>query len=152
MLRKRRKCAIAKVIIDFTNCTFQFNTWNQSLVETTAQTQGISFNGNVGGTFIAENVLNNTFVADPNPNVINTFVNSDMSRLNGTLTVQNNWVDSNGLESPLSNWVTFVGGTGPFTGILACNDKAEILPSSSQFREGAQQGREIGFVLFAQST
>jgi large repetitive protein len=109
-----------------TNMIFQFNTFIQSLPPATAQTQGISFNGNVGGNFLNEVVSNNTMIAAPNANVINTFVNSDMSWLNGTLTVSDNYIDPTGLQN-ITQWLTPVGGTGPYSGTTVTSNNVNMI-------------------------
>lgn len=121
---------------NLTNCTFNFNLFQQSLPDSVAATQGISFNGNVNGNFISENVLNNVMLANPTDGGasgknVNTFVNSDKSWLNGTLTVNSNYFDTTGLTPPLSNWLTFVSGSGPFVGLLVKSGNINMLDGSS---------------------
>ena len=109
-----------------TNMLIKYNTFVQSLPSTAAQTQGISFNGNVHGNFLNEVVSNNTMIAAPNSKVINTFVNSDMSWLNGTLTVSGNYIDATGLQI-IANWLTPVGGTGPYSGKTATSNNVNMI-------------------------
>jgi len=122
-----------------TSATFRFNTFLQNLPAATAQTQGISFNGNVHGNFLGEAVSNNVMVAAPNTNVINTFVNSDMSWLNGTLTVGSNYIDPTGLQT-LANWLTPVGGTGPYTGTVTCSTNINMLTGAQLTNSSCSTG------------
>jgi Right handed beta helix region len=123
------------------NFVVDFNTFIQSLPPSTAQTQGISFNGNVGGNFLNEVVSNNTMIAAPNTNVINTFVNSDMSWLNGTLTVSGNYIDPTGLQN-IASWLTPVGGTGPYSGTTATSNNFNM-KSASYFTQNETSVRQV---------
>jgi hypothetical protein len=113
---------------------FNFNTWIQSLnASGTGQprTQGITFPST--GQVLSESVNNNTFIVTSSA-YVNFAVFIDPSYLNGSATLEDNYVDPSGLGNPAYGGGAFVqisnrisGSPGPYHGTVKALNNVNML-------------------------